>query len=537
LLIYKTIGLELSANNILLDFDVNSDVDIEKLRNDFNDSIASLSLKHNKLEYWLMRTTERNTISCEMFQDFCKIKLIEKFFKNNKNLKIITNNTVIYTYFKNKSSVSFQDNLRFKLKKFFQECKPYFQLLKFIIYNFLFIIQYKNKNKVMDLSNTVVIQTWVSDHNFDGDKFHDSYYGDLAFYMESRGKKVITWPIFYNISKIKKTVDFIRENNNKFFLIEDFLKIKDYIFVINLLLKQRYFDFGPVNVNKIDLTDVFKHYQKKEKVEYTSLFYCFTRRLKLLDVKKSTFIINHENMIPEKSLILGIKKNLSCSKVIGYFHTSKPKNILCLEYANYDEYKIAPKPDVFIFNSKIYKKYYELKYNDIKAYNGMAFKQKHLLSNVKNTKKNNEILVLFSGTMEGVILMLNILAKLKNNYKLLFKMHPLCLFKVSDHYNYENYRIVNDENKNTLFSSSKKIISSYSAVALEAALMGIEIGLVYDKCELFLNPFDNTGINNYHKISNEFELEYFLNKDYGICSVEGFFNLDNKHYNIFMEVS
>jgi len=231
-----------------------------------------------------------------------------------------------------------------------------------------------------------------------------------------------------------------------------------------------------------------------------------------------------------------VRKFLQDSKIVGYFHTTKPSNQLCLEYANNYEYRIAPKPDVIIFNSNEYKKYYEDKYKNIKTFNGVAFKQLHLKNNTKSDFNTDEILVLFSGVGEEVKLMFSLLSKVKNSYKFLFRMHPLNRFNVAEFYQYKNYKIVNEESIDELLSKSKKIISTYSATALESALRGIEVGLIYDKRKLLFNPFDNTNINNYQLILNNLELEDFLNKKSEVCKFGHFFNLDEKHYNVFLEV-
>ena len=132
--------------------------------------------------------------------------------------------------------------------------------------------------------------------------------------------------------------------------------------------------------------------------------------------------------------------------------------------------------------------------------------------------------------------MFSLLSKVKNSYKFLFRMHPLNRFNVAEFYQYKNYKIVNEESIDELLSKSKKIISTYSATALESALRGIEVGLIYDKRKLLFNPFDNTNINNYQLILNNLELEDFLNKKSEVCKFGHFFNLDEKHYNVFLEV-
>ena len=143
-------------------------------------------------------------------------------------------------------------------------------------------------------------------------------------------------------------------------------------------------------------------------------------------------------MAREKALICGVNKYLSNSKIIGYFHTTKPQNLLCLEYANIEESRIAPTPDMIIFNSSNYREIYKNKYNNFKTENGLAYKQLYLRKETTITK-NNDVLVIFSGLDSEIKLMLSMLNSTKSNNHYLFRMHPMNFFDVGKHYLGENF--------------------------------------------------------------------------------------------------
>ena len=535
---YKNTGLEIYVDNKLLDYDINKDIDIDLVRNYFNESISKLSQGHNTIEYWLMRISERNTLVHNLFLDICRIELIKSLHKNNNKLVIYTKNIAIYTYFKNNSTIKIKDSLTFESRKLFEKYKPYLQLIKFISKETIFNIKLKKRFYAKRLSSLTIIQTWVSDTNFKDNKFKDSYYGNLADYLKKNEKQVITWPIFYNVKNEKKAVNFLRKNSEDFLFIEDYLRVSDYLYAIKLFFKKRFFKFGKIEINRNDYTSIFKYYQNKETIGKASLFYNFTKRLKEKGSENITFIHHHENMIPEKALILGVRKYLKNSKVIGYFHTSKPKNQLCLDYASDKEYKIAPKPDAIIFNSDKYKKYYEDKYSNIPMFSGMAFKQEHLQnSNNVLDKLSDEILVLFSGINNEIELMFSLLNQISNDYNFIFRMHPMNQFIVKEYYSKDNYKVVNNQSLDDSLSKVNKIISTYSAVALESALKGFIVGLVYNKTELLLNPFDYTDIENYKLISNVTELNEFLKEELTMKEVEQIFNIDEEFYKIFLEIT
>lgn len=537
---YKKTDLEIYIENQKYDFDINKDInkdiDIDLIRDQFNSTIGNLSQMHNSLEYWLMRLSERNTLIHNLFLDVYKIYLVKSLKEKYQNIEVHTNNVSIYLYFSH-VEMSLKDRLTFEAKRFLVVNKPYLQTLKFLIKKFIFSMKYKNKNKAKSIQNTTIIQTWVSDGNFKNDSFTDSYYGDLAIYLRENWKKVIIWPIFYNVKNQAKAVSFIRKYNDDFVLIEDYLKAVDYLEAIKHFIKKRFLDLGIVFIGNDDFTKVFKYYQKKESVENVSLFYSFAKRLKEKESKNITFIQHHENMIPEKALILGVQKYLKDSKVIGYFHTTKPKNQLCLEYASKEEYNIAPKPEKVIFNSYKYREYFEEKFPKMNCEDGAAFKQLHLKDkNQKEHSDTDKILVLFSGTNDEIKLMFDLLNSLENEYEFIFRMHPMNRFNIQDYYRKDNYDVENEISLDVLIAKVSKVISTYSAVAVESALSGVNVGFLYNKKELLINPFDDTGIENYQLISNSEELEEFINKKTNIVNSEQIFNLGDKCYRIFLDV-
>lgn len=534
---YKNTDLDIYVDNERLNYNINKDVDINLIRSLFNESISRLSRENDSLEYWLTKISERNTLVSDLFLDICRIELIKSLRYSNKTISIYTRNVAVYSYFKNNCSIKLNDSIKFEIKTFFDKYKPYFQLIRFVLKRIAFDCKFKNKLDAKQLSDLTIIQTWVSDANFANGKFKDSYFGDLVDVIKDNGHKVITWPIFYNVKNEKNAVDFLRSNGNDFLLVEDYFCFMDYFSAIQHFLNKRRLKLDKVVINNDDFSSVFKYYQNKETIELSSFFYSFTKRLQKSGSENITFIQNYENMIPEKALILGVEKYLPSSRVIGYFHTTKPKNILCLDYASESEYEIAPKPSAIIFNCNDYKEYFDSKYPNMKTSNGLAFKQLHLKNIAAvdcRVKCPESVLVLFSGTANEIDLMFQLLNNVKGQYKYLFRMHPMNVFNVKEFYKGHNYEVVNDDDLNELLARANKILSTYSAVALEAALRGNNIGLVYNKEALLLNPFDDTNINNYKLISNSSEVEKFLGESYDVKKVKQIFNVDKRYYKAFL---
>ena len=99
--------------------------------------------------------------------------------------------------------------------------------------------------------------------------------------------------------------------------------MSDYIEAIRHFVKKRFFHLGQIIIDNDDFTNIFKFYQKKESLENVSLFYNFTKRFREKGSSHITFIVNHENMVSEKALILGVKDYL---KDLILLVTKKIKN-------------------------------------------------------------------------------------------------------------------------------------------------------------------------------------------------------------------
>ncbi len=527
---FRNVDLDIYIHGNKLIYNINKDIDINILRKNFNNLIASLSAQNNSLEYWLMKISERNTLIHDLFLDYCKVVYIDKLNENN-NVHIYTDNIALYEHYKQFSKIKFIDKIKFDYKKFLKMGRPYLQLALFFIKNLaLYFVLYRKKT-VKDISSHTVIQTWINSNNFDKSFFSNHYYKDLQRYLMENGRKVVVWASLIDVKINKKFASAIIKNEN-ILIMESYLSLHDYIDAGKIFFKKRHVNFNNIQMAEMDLTKIFNYYKKLETINNTTLFYFFAKRLSLMKCNNITFIQNFENMSHEKSLILGVNKYLKDCFVVGYFHTSKPDNLLCLEFSTIAECKISPKPDVIIFNSPAYKKIFNDKFPSLKTRNGYAFKQAYMENfNLHSSRsKSEDILVLFSGVDSDVRLMFDFLNKvsLKNNF--IFKMHPLNVFDIKKYYLYDNYEVCDSKSIGSALNKVNKVISTYSASILECAIQGVHVGLVYNPERLLLNPFDGTIFKNYDLISSADEVMQFIESDAKITSKEPFFNLAKKTY-------
>ena len=446
-----------------IDFETNKNIDINSidLRDEFDDILKDIP---KNLEFYLSWISEKNTLRCDLYLDFLRVNLIKQY----NDIVVYTNRVGIYKEFQN--NVSFINKIKFEIKFLKEKTIAFLSILKFLS-------KYKIRKK-RDMKDYILIQTWVNKNNFKNG-FKDNYFGNLYDVLKQK-HKVLNWVIPFRdkLPKLDKKM-FIEMNEG--------VGVIDYFRVIKLFFKKKKIDYK----NKL-----FNYYRDIEKINYTDLCYFFAKNLK----PKKVILLN-ENMVYQKAVILaGIK-------TIGYFHTTKPRNILCLE-------DFSLRSDIVLFNSYVYKNYFKLK----NSFNTIAFKQLYLKDNIKI---NDYILVLLSGKKEEAIFLLKLLDKL-NIKNIVFRQHPLNRFDISKYYK-NSYKLEN--NKPLTKIIGKKVISNYSAVAVEIATKGVFVGLVYDKNKLLLNPFDDTTLDNYMLISNIDELKEFIQKDTIITKTKQIFNI------------
>lgn len=540
---YSKHPLNIRSNGNCLELDINKDIDIDDARRKFNDAVGQLASKFEPCEYSLSRICERNTLVNDLFLDFCYIKLIEKMSSNYPNIEVSTNKYTIYRYFINLKSTQAAPGsiLLFQLSVFFVFCAQGLRVIKFFFEKLIF---HRNVRKThncsnktcLNLNNTTIIQTWVADNNFSDKGFHDSYYHGLHEYLKNNNRKCVTWPIFYNVKNAKRAIQYMRKNNDRFLLPEDYLKYSDYLIPIKHFLSIRKMRIKKFVVDGRDLSDLFRFYSHMELPIYASVAHKFIQRLAHERFEDVIVILNHENMVTEKAVLLARNEFYPDLKVWGYFHTTKPRNQLCLEYATYEEYKIVPKPDKIIFNSPQFCEYYSQRYPELICHDGYAFKQAYINEMYVTPGEDSKVLVFLSGNMADSLLiidLLNLIADKVTDLHFIFRFHPMNIFELDDLCTLRNFSI-SQEPLPELYSKVKKVVCPYSACLIEASLAGKDVAFIYNPQYLLINPFDDTGIDNYELITKSNKLLNFLRRESNCSSVSNIFNTDPKTLSAFL---
>lgn len=542
-LVYRKVETEIYIDDVEYSYDINREVNIGHLRNAFNTGIASVHRNDRDLEYWLLSVLERNTLTNDLFLDICRISMILSIMKERGSILIYTENVGIFLHLKSISKIKILSSISFYMRYMYQLIRPYIGIIKFLTKSLIFRILYVRKSRQVDLSDSTIIQTHDNLYDKGLPLSRDRYFSGLEQYLKRQGRSKLhmwmlnssnnIWPsekqlLTRNWIKRREKIEELSLTRNVL-LLEDYLHMVDYVFPIVHFMKKRKLIENELTVSGTNFGELFKYYISIEHIEYSSLIYQFLKRIGETNYDNITFIQNWENMMYQKVLIYGANKYISNNVVIGSFHSSKPKNLLCLEYVDENDYTKSPRPTRINFHADTFLRYYLEKYTKYPGASGYAFKQEYLKSNVVLKEYNGDrdrLLVLFSGNIEDVKLMCKFVNFIDESKELVLRLHPMLPFKISRYIEHRNIHYDKHTSLAESVSRSSKVISTYSSVALECAVLGAQVGFIYNDKRLLINPFDNTGVENYKLISNRDKLNEFISDNSLVEPKRDFFNLD-----------
>ncbi|HDM8040769.1 TPA: hypothetical protein P0E05_003885 [Vibrio fluvialis] len=527
---------EIYVDGVKVDYDINSNV--KNISNLLSLRFADKLKKEPQSDtLWLSRYIERNTLHSSFFEDLCFAVIVNKIYSENKKNKVevITNRSSVYEYYSNFLNQNIE--LFYFFKVFLNKTKHGLYNIYFafnFIKNSFFLHRSRKRKKIKP--GSYVIQTWVTEPPRNDEKIRDIYYHDLASYFHVNKVDYCYWYMPYNVSCYGRMLKRIEKNHNIFFLY-DFTQLRDLYKAYNFYRKRKQLlkDVNWGEIEGIDLNCFSRFFSRKELLEESDLVYQVFKRLELKDCK---FIVNHENMIVEKALILAIDNENN--KVFGNFHTSMPDAILCLDYHTKEEFLTSPKPHRILFNSVDYRKYFEDNFfcKDIEYVDGYAFKQSVHKETKPDKIYNNEVLVILPGNRDEALNIINMFKSgRRDTQNIKFRCHPMVPM--------ENcFDCESSIDKNESLSESLKkyriVISGYSGAALEAALLGCSVGLLYDKKKLMFNPMDKVKNVRYRKLATSEDISKFIEDEQqaGSCLTgianSHFYNLESKSLNNYL---
>lgn len=389
----------------------------------------------------------------------------------------------------------------------------------------------KRTDLIKQLNPLILIDTFFLKNTIEKRKYVPRYYTGLLSNIDKKTKAYIYYvpEILANYSR--KDLKDINNNSEENILYKhDFLKITDYIKIINLLLKHRINKQNKFHFREFDLTNIVIKQSKKTRFNSSSFAavknYFFIKRLKTENIELKLVVDWNENQPIDKGLIKGIHDFYSDVKVKGYrgFIISHDYNLYMAPTSYEVENKVIPDEIVVLGKELITetKRFFD----KINVSVGPAFRFMSIYEPVKSvTKETNKILIALPIVLNDSIEIIKMLLDANKQhdiaeYHYLIKPHPSVeinkIKKVFDTTLPDNFEtVVEGLLKDNLIKSSL-FISNASSAILESLAYGIPGIIVAGKNAIVQNPIPTSVNRKIWKLVYTSEglaeaIDYFMN--------------------------
>lgn len=504
-------------------YDLNTDIDIPAVRDEFNGLIANLSEQHDALAWNLLRIVERNTLVHALFAEVCMLALITRL--GDQVARVHTGSWFVYEALLARGFSTRAVNRASARLHYLLKCLAAWKgTFGFALSQWQRSLQYKAVKR-SELPNHLddLIITWASEGNITDNTYQEGYFGDLPAFLTARGRRVMTLVLPYNLEASRLFP--LRANSNRVIVLEDLLEAGDWWRILKLEVAKHRFRLGGFVFRGENLTTLVRSWQRLEHANISACLALAVPRLNKFGIK---VLYHHfENMISERVIDLMAKQSLVGTFRIGYFHTSKPDNLLCLEFCNPSDATAASAPDRVVFNADAYRRHYQARFPDLDCVNGYAFKQRRIASGF--TERATALLVLLPGVQADCDHLLDALVGAgPGPCPVHVRAHPMLATDWETRYSGSGW-----QGDSTLASLPTHAVSAYSGALLEYAAMGVRVGLVYDPRKPLLNPCDGTGFEC-SLIGDAKAMADFLKQPPVDQGPKPFFNLEPADYEGFL---
>ena len=480
---------------------------INKLKIPFLDLLSDIGEEYNSVSWWVSRFSERNTMVNSVFLYCCYLHTFRELIKNENSILFVfvenyslirpMKNILVKNNYHAKILFSFLDLIR---KKVFETLKMMMAIIFFIANTLLKIILSGSSEK-KDIKRTeILIHTYIEEKCLGNDgSFNEIYFPGLFEWLGKKEFDFAIIPVLFNLKRsFLSAWNWLSKSRYIFLNPYNYYRISDILFSIKTFIKMMKIPKGKINLEGIDITEINKSERQKGIVSVMNaiLYYCLPKRLSEHGIEFKKLIMEFENMINEKMLILGFKKYSKNTKLIGFQHGALYPSLLC-NYLNKEEAQFAPMPDKIICNGEIFKEILQNQgIQKEKLVVGPALRYNYIWkkSNQCNEKKYDIFVplpLLISDAVELLYKILEIKNKLKNK-TFIIKPHPmssvnLILNKAGIKNFPQGISIVSGKMHDWIFDS-KVMLSLSSCTIYESLAAGVPVVIVGRDNALDFNP-------------------------------------------------
>lgn len=473
------------------------------LRRPYMDLIAEMGHKYQSPAWWASRIAEKNTAISYLFLYCCYLRLIkEKLLLLNGTLFLVCESWEVLRSLEECAKGLGWDS-RWVKRPF--PAQPPLILWKRMIGGILRFLYKAVLGKLAGPGSVnfkenlpgVLIHTYVDEGCFQKNGvFKDRYFPGLKEWLEKNGYSVWTLPVLYNLKRSYRSAwKWFKQTGQKFINPYRYYRISDYLFAIREALKQVFLPKGPVTLEGMDVSLLFLAERMGSSFGTLDslLYYRLPQRLSQAGLKMDRLILEYENMINEKLLILGFRKYLPEVKLISFQHGALYPLLLC-NYVTREEAEYAPLPDRVICNGEFFREILiQEGMSPERVVAGPALRYAHLWKAEEKVEKSIDLLIpLPLMDREAVELLSKVSRAFRDrpDLKIVLKPHPMSsaekiLGRVKDIPSH--FKLAQVSMQELIFKARVMVAISSSSI-YEALAAGVPVVVVGREAALDLNP-------------------------------------------------
>ena len=409
-----------SAEPVISRITLDGEIDKTAFEKKYLDFIASLGKEVRSDWWWASVLSEKNDLTSKLFDRLYRLLCLDNTIKKmgNKDIIIVSSDQVLV------KQIIFNYKERFTIRSYthcyikdwvlhiLKGIKGHLlQLYKAVDeYKKLLLtrrILEKRKSIIENKADYVVLRTWVDHRNYKSQTYVDPYFGNLPQFLSAQKKNVLifaaTFSDYKNILK-----QFHADNKNLIIPYNFYLYWTDILRCLVNTYFRRPLVKRPVFFENLDITHIISFELSLDMAEgffFNSLiqYYSCIRLAEFISIER--FIYTFENYAWEKMSILGLRRQNSNIRIIGFQHAFISRNSFKY-FPGSGEDKIMPLPDRIITlgeqTKEIMKRFGN--YPEAIFFTGCALRQEYLFNlNVLPRGDGGGIFVPMTITIEDTV--------------------------------------------------------------------------------------------------------------------------------------
>lgn len=320
----------------------------EELRAPFMDLMTELGRRCSSPEWWASRVSERNTQVSPLFLNCCYLRVA---LREDAPLGVVCDSAAVLESLAAGRTVRWAS--RPPRRRWRLEAAG--RAARFLFREAIRWAAAPRPPRPRD--GEVLIRTWVDESSFTADgQFRDRYFPSLADWLSEQGRPVRTWPSFFNLRRSHRDAwralsaaraDFLPDRR--------VLRWSDRARTLGAALRSARMPGGEVELAGLDVTRVFAEERRRTAFDDGTLDALIAghlpRRLAQRGLAPAVFVDTYENMIPEKPLIAGFRRDAPDTRLVGFQHGALYPMFLC-NFVTPGEAEFAPLPDRVVCNGE-----------------------------------------------------------------------------------------------------------------------------------------------------------------------------------------